>query len=60
MKCSDRLQNRKKHDTGSFSNVNLFQIQILFLTGDNRKSGQTLNGHNSIIFKYYKKVKYRF
>ncbi len=24
------------------------------------KSGKTLNGHNSIIFKYYEKEKYRF
>jgi len=31
-----------------------------FLAGDKRKPGKTLNDHNSIIFKYYKKVKYRF
>ena len=30
------------------------------LTGVKLKSGQTLNGHNSIIFKYYEKEKYRF
>jgi len=31
-----------------------------YLTGGKLKSGQTLNGHNSIIFKYYEKKKYRF
>jgi len=30
------------------------------LTGVKLKSAQTLNGHNSIIFKYYEKEKYRF
>ncbi len=30
------------------------------ITGENLKSAQTLNGHNSIIFKYYEKEKYRF
>ena len=31
-----------------------------YITGVKQKSGQTLNGHNSIIFKYYEKEKYRF
>ena len=30
------------------------------ITGVKLKSAQTLNGHNSIIFKYYEKEKYRF
>ena len=33
---------------------------IGYVTGVNLKSGQTLNGHNSIIFKYYEKEKNRF
>jgi len=32
----------------------------VYLTGVKLNSGQTLNGHNSIIFKYYEKEKYRF
>jgi len=37
--------------------IRVFPRQI---TGVKLKSGQTLNGHNSIIFKYYEKEKYRF
>ena len=33
---------------------------FIYITGVKLKSAQTLNGHNSIIFKYYEKEKYRF